>query len=364
MRIKKINKKIFFDFIVVGTSPLAILQASYYVFRKKKILVIDKNNFIGGAWASIKIFGYTNVENAIHYFLPSNSALKFMRDFLHLKITASQKKIRVLKKSFFGKKYFHYDSIIGKLLTQIQEKKYNKLFSLYFIKSFFYKSHYLKNGSKDIIRCLKKIIFFFKIKILLNHSIQKIEINSKEDLVKLSIKSDKKKFYVTTKKLCITHGLKINKIFGDLGDIKINPLKELRPCLHICLFDNLDSKANEIIFNNDSLIKYVHDVTEYVDKKIKYKKILVLALHPKVKNTKKNIEKIINKLKNEFLISKNSKVLGYKWTDIFLPELTDENLINIHKKYPNQIDFLLSDNFTLGIDLYSVNWKFLNKLKL
>lgn len=36
MRIKKINKKNFFDFIVVGTSPLAILQASYYVFRKKK----------------------------------------------------------------------------------------------------------------------------------------------------------------------------------------------------------------------------------------------------------------------------------------------------------------------------------------
>ena len=364
MIIKDFDKKRNFDLIVVGTSPLAILQASYYIFRKKKILVIDKNNFIGGAWASIKIFGYTNVENAIHYFLPSSYAINFMRDYLHLKITESKKKIRILRKSFFGQRYFHYDSIIGKLLTQFQEKKYNKLFSLYFIKSLFYKSYYLKNGSKDIINYIKKIIFFFKIKILLNHSIQKIEINSKKKFVKLSIKTGKKKFSVTSSKLCITHGLKINKIFGDLGNIKINPLKELMPCLHISLYDPLGSKANEIIFNNDTLIKYVHDVTEYVDKKIKHKKILVLGLHPNVKNKMTNIVKIINKLRIHSLISKNSKVLGYKWTNIFLPELTDKTLLNIYKKYPNQIDFLLSDNFTLGIDLYSGNWKFLNKISL
>lgn len=364
MRVKNFNKKMIFDYVIVGSSPLAILQASHYKFRKNKILVIDKNSFIGGAWASIKIFGFTNVENAIHYFLPSNFAIKFLKNYLHLSIIQSKKKIRILEKSFFGKKHFHYDSIIGKFLTQFQQKKFNKLFSLYFVKSLFYKSHYLKNGSKDLIQYLKKIIFFFKIKILLNHSIKKIEINSKEKFVKLSVKAGKKNFCVISRKLCITHGLKINKFFGDLGDIKINPLKELRPCLHICLHDNLESKANELIFNNDNLIKYVHDVTEYVDKKIKNKKILVLALHPKIKNTKKNFVKIINKLKKEFLISKNSKVLGYKWTDIFLPELTDETLVNIYKKYPNQIDFMLSDNFTLGIDLYSDNWKFLKNIKL
>ncbi len=132
MSIKKINKKKTFDFIIVGTSPLAILQASYYTFRKKKILVIDKNNFIGGAWASIKIFGYTNVENAIHYFLPSNSALKFLKDYLHLKIIVSKKKIRVLKKSFFGKRYFHYDSIIGKFLTQVQASAQELIMSFYY----------------------------------------------------------------------------------------------------------------------------------------------------------------------------------------------------------------------------------------
>ncbi len=106
MRVKNFNKKMIFDYVIVGSSPLAILQASHYKFRKNKILVIDKNSFIGGAWASIKIFGFTNVENAIHYFLPSNFAIKFLKNYLHLSIIQSKKKIRILEKSFLEKNIF------------------------------------------------------------------------------------------------------------------------------------------------------------------------------------------------------------------------------------------------------------------
>ena len=354
----KLKKK--YDFVFIGSSPLSILQSIYYSKIGKDVLIVEKNKYIGGAWTTLNLFGFSGVENAIHYFLPSLKAREFIENFLKLKILNSQKKIRILKKPFLVKINFHYDSIFGKIITKFQSNNFFDLFSKNFLFTLFHKSYYLKNGSKDLINILKKLLKKQNIKILFNHEIKKIYINSKNNSVKLSLSGKIKK--IITNKINITHGAKIDNIYGDRGNIKIKHLNELRPCLHLHIKDKQKLIIDELIFNDDKIIKYVHDITNYCNKKIKNQKVLVLALHENIKNIKSVINNIEQKLKDNNMIAQKSKILEYKWTDIYLPQLSDNHLKNLSKRYPKNIKYMLTDNFTLGIQIYHDNWKFIKNL--
>ena len=53
-----------------ATGIISILEAVYQSNKGKSVLMIDKQLDLGGAWKPLSIFGFKNVENAIHYFLP------------------------------------------------------------------------------------------------------------------------------------------------------------------------------------------------------------------------------------------------------------------------------------------------------
>ena len=98
-------------------------------------------------------------------------SLYFLQNYLLIKTKIPKKKIRILKKPFFGKKTFQYDNIFGKVITRYQSNNLLDIFSKDFILSLLHKSYYLKNGSKDLIILLRKLIKKQKIKILFNHNI-------------------------------------------------------------------------------------------------------------------------------------------------------------------------------------------------
>ena len=107
----------------------------------KKVLVIDSNNFINGSWSTIDIFGFKEVENAIHYFLPSRKALNYMKNILKWNVVKSNQKYRVLKYSFFNSNLLKYDNFVGKIISKIYNEGLFKIFNL----TFFFKLE------KDII---------------------------------------------------------------------------------------------------------------------------------------------------------------------------------------------------------------------
>ena len=78
------NKK--YDIVFVGTGIICVLEAVYQSLSGKSVLMIDQKSKIGGAWASLSIFGVHNVENAVHYFLPDSNAFEFLRNILNLEI--------------------------------------------------------------------------------------------------------------------------------------------------------------------------------------------------------------------------------------------------------------------------------------
>ena len=85
-----------YDVIFLGTGIISILEAVYQERCGKKVLMIDKDTDIGGAWRPIDIFNLKDVENAIHYFLYDGDALPFMRNNLGWDIIKTENKLRLL----------------------------------------------------------------------------------------------------------------------------------------------------------------------------------------------------------------------------------------------------------------------------
>ena len=66
-----------YDYLFIGTSMICVLEAVYQSLCGKSVLMLDRQSQMGGAWASLDIFGLNDVENAIHYFLPDPYAFDF-----------------------------------------------------------------------------------------------------------------------------------------------------------------------------------------------------------------------------------------------------------------------------------------------
>ena len=82
------------DCLCVGTSIIMSLESCYQSRLGKKVLMVDRDNIFGGSWKTIEIAGIKDIENAIHYFLPNEKGLDFLRDVLEWPIELSKGKYR------------------------------------------------------------------------------------------------------------------------------------------------------------------------------------------------------------------------------------------------------------------------------
>jgi hypothetical protein len=176
------------DFLAIGTSIIMCLEASYQSDLGKKVLMIDKSSSFGGAWKSIKLAGISNVENAIHYFMPDKIGIKYLIEDLKWPIEVSKKKYRYF--NFFNLFYFKfkYSSVIGRLIDKlIYQKKFATFFNV--IKEKGERSYYISEGSVGMTNRVKKMLNDRNIDIYLDSEITEIFFDKEKLLlVKLVIK--------------------------------------------------------------------------------------------------------------------------------------------------------------------------------
>ncbi len=349
-----------YDLVYIGSSPISIIDAASQKSHYKKILIIENKPFIGGSWSLINVFGYKNVENAIHYFLPNKRGINFMKNVLGWNIIHTKSKYRVINKKILNSQIYKYDNPLGKIFSKLINNGFIGLLNLDFLINIFKKSFYLKNGSKEIMKFCNKVIQEDKIDILYNYNVEKIFIDSTNSNVEIKIRNIADKSTdirnINSKKINLTHGLKIDQIYGDKGNIKFDHLIELRPHIHLLIRDD-EKKFNELIFDNNKIIKYIHEVSNYLDEEIKNNnKIYILALKPEIINNKENVKNILNEMRKYQVISPNYKYIDHVWTNIYLPQLIDDDLFKIKNKYNNQVEVMLTENFSKAIELYQSRW--------
>lgn len=348
--------KLIFDVIIIGTSPICILEAVNRSRNGEKVMIVEKRNFIGGAWNSLNIFGLEDVENAIHYFLSNNKGINFLSKNLEIDIVECKFKYRIFKFPILG--YFHlkYNSIISKLL----DKTFNNNLSWETTKNIFTKrekSYYFKNGSIDLIKKANKLLDDSDIIVNYNCNIKKIIFNDH----KVCLFSENDENYFESKKVIFTNGSRLQNIYYNENKVEIIEKFQSRPSIHIFVNDSSPQKVKEAIFIKDSLIKYVHEVSSYAKGNVNNKKIFIVALQHEIKETKSIYNNVLEKLKKAKLCSVSSSIIETKWSNIHLPHLFNEDLKKFKKKIGKKRLFTLeTESFIDAIGNNSKRWNNLN----
>ena len=91
-----------FDSIIIGSSPVAITESIHLAATGKRVLVIEKNNRLGGAWSSFDLGSYKNIEYGPHTIKPRPGLYKLLRALGIKLIKVHPFPLRELEKSFFG----------------------------------------------------------------------------------------------------------------------------------------------------------------------------------------------------------------------------------------------------------------------
>ncbi len=76
-----------YDSVIIGTSPVSILEALYRSEQGEKILLVDQASSIGGAWRTVNCFGLDGVETSPHILLPNRIAYRILREKIGVKLT-------------------------------------------------------------------------------------------------------------------------------------------------------------------------------------------------------------------------------------------------------------------------------------
>lgn len=339
-----------YDTIIIGTSPLATLEGLYRAQKGERILMIDKSLKLGGAWKSVSLYGIKNIENAIHYLLPSKTAIKFLKENLGLRIKKTENKKTIYKVPFIGNLIFNYNSFLTRLIKIINKK--NTSFSDY--RNLFLKeksSLYFKNGTPALIDCISQMILKSNINVMMGVEISKINFN---ELVTVYSKNGE---LLKSKKILCSNGSRIQNLYlrGKLIEVKEKIQK--RPSVHIIIKDNKVSKINQAIFFNNNLIKYTHDITKYSTVKNENFKIFVVALKHEILENENIYFQIHEVFKKIGICSPNSKIISSKWTNVVLPRLFNEDLEILKKKIGDKFCYLKTESFTHAIDNNYNKWK-------
>ena len=360
--LKKVKNTVY-DYIFLGTGIISILEAVYQERCGKKVLMIDKDSDIGGAWQPIDIFNLEDVENAIHYFLYDYESFLFMRNNLGWNIIETEKKLRLLS-IFSNRKYlkFKFNNPIGRFISYMINDngslKKNNLKYIFRIvnkirKEHNQKSFYIKEGTKKIFNTAKNLLDQSKVVVLFKTHIKLFNVDRKKKMVELS--SENQTF--RCRQLIITHGSRIGGGIKENNNLfNIDEKHHPRPAVHLLVKDPYISPFKQWIFINHNLIKYAHDITDISNNTKKGHKILVFGLKHEIKESNSIYQKLVDELIKAKILSEKAELSDSKWTDVHLPTLYDEDLENIKSNFYPYIDFLKTENFSRGIGLYSKKW--------
>jgi phytoene dehydrogenase-like protein len=94
-----------YDTILVGSSPLNLLEAIYLKQKGQKVLVIDRQSKIGGAWATTELNGLPDLEIGCHIWDIIPEVITFLGRYLELDLQPLQPQPRIK----YGKTSFPYD---------------------------------------------------------------------------------------------------------------------------------------------------------------------------------------------------------------------------------------------------------------
>ena len=338
-----------FDKIIIGSSPVCLLEAIYADSRGIKVCIIDNAADLGGAWKKLNMENAAakGVEIGCHIIEKDRKVFEFFKNKLNLELLEIDPPPKVIFKNksipYNLKNFSLVFSLIKSYFTYKHRIKLFAYFSLVFWKEiiqFNLKYFNFKNGSITLVDKLIKEINQRNISVVLSTNIISVKVNKSSEIIELTTAKGET---IKSNKLAITNNSNFDHIDIE-GKDRANILQRKKyQFTHLHLLIN-DREMKNIsywrIFNNE-VIHRISDMTHQIKTKEGEHLICIGIFSSFAENkTDDSIrESVISTLKKMNLISNSCQIIKAEmnsytgfYTDLYelkLIEAETNNLVEV-----------------------------------
>lgn len=353
-----------FDRIFIGTGIVSMLEAVYEDRCGRRVLMIDEQPDIGGAWRPWSIFGFDDVENAVHYLLPHPRALAFLKEVLAWPIVRARGKFLLFPDATPDRQRVPFDDQRERLRARLARREGMSPLELARIVAYWgrqslapatWRSHYIEGGTPEIIRRMRDLLRSSRVEVRLSTAVTGIDVLTDRRRAVVRTSDDA----LDAERVAITHGSHLRGLTRDRIPVYVDHERHRRPHVHVLVRDQARSGILEGVFVRDAHLKYVHDVTRFARRsplRGEDDKVLVLALHPHIEEAPDLYERLIGRLKVAGIIGSKANLLAQHWWEWYLPPLSTDTLRILRRDLAPVVTTLSTENFTESIGLHATRW--------
>lgn len=348
-----------FDKIILGTSPIALVESAFLKSKGFSVLNIDERPKIGGAWTTIKFSDFPEVEIGCHIWSYNKEVYNLLAELFQLNLKALSPQPAILIK---GKK-IPYDWKSNVISAQRIVKNLGKLREMFTspdIRFSLLPSKYLypEKGALDLKNALLSFVQKHQLLLQLNLSINKVIV--KESLVELYSEEDYK--IGETKQLVLTSLSNLRKIVFNDGSFIVPKTRKVNYIHAHLILEHVSGKPFSYLrTNGDSRFHRVSDMTSQVQSDLKAnQKLFCVGLFPDFYYNKTSEElkaEIFDFFLKNKLISAETKIVGFE-TNIFPSYYNELSIMeSVGAKSKGKIRFLRSTDFVYSFYNYKNQYK-------
>jgi hypothetical protein len=255
-----------FDVVVVGSSPIPLLEALYHAHLGKRVLVLEEAATCGGAWKSIEICGIYPVDLGCHTLTNDKKMLHFLEKYVGCHMVSMDNPRRP------------YEAASSR------------------------NGFYPGRGCYEIIDNLLKLIAKTDIVLLCNRALESVYIHAEEPIA--TIKTLDGEF--TTSKILITPYTKIH--IANPHTAAISHTKISFPHIYLLIEDPTPRRFS---FRNGPIpgILRLMNLSYFAGLDGTSTQLIVLQCHRNSCIADKNFEHFFNLIKKEKLVDENARLL-------------------------------------------------------
>jgi monoamine oxidase len=82
-----------FDVIIVGSSPVLLIEAIHLCSQGKKVAIFEKKTTLGGAWYTKPLWNLSSVEVGCHFIDKRKRSYDFIKKFMNLELVPSPRQV-------------------------------------------------------------------------------------------------------------------------------------------------------------------------------------------------------------------------------------------------------------------------------
>ncbi len=309
---------------VIGSSPISLIKAIIEAKQGNKVLVLEKNNILGGGWSYQKINNFKNAELGPHYIKDRNNSYKKLES-LGIPLEDLPNKVLWLKSFSEFNKYRYYFNFIKNQFKKILGKDH--------------KVKYIKNGSHNLIKILEKKLEDNGIDVILNCQAKELRIENNKLTIFTNIHN------YNAEKCVLFSGTKIKKI--SINGKIINTDCEIKKYINLIILFKKKIIPAKSYFKilEPKIVSFLGDITPKNNSK---NQIIGLRINNKNQSELK-IEKILSEIQDLSLNVEVKNIIEYKFDERLVPYRTLNQINELNKINPSILEFVYSADLTDGL---------------